>query len=168
MRLHIDLCCGLGGWQAPFEEDPEWTSVGLDIRDDLAADVVADVRHLPFDCQPDLLTASPPCDEFSTANKYRRVDGSYHPDTSLWEACENAVRTLTPRWWVIENVAGAQHWFGWSVWSQHPWHLWGYFPPLDTGPLPPKGKTWNQQPEETAMIPYDLAYALKRAVETWG
>ena len=54
MKLHIDLCTGVGGWKAPFEESDQWRSVGIDIRDDLDADVIADVRQLPINATPDL------------------------------------------------------------------------------------------------------------------
>lgn len=164
-RLHVDLCSGKGGWQAPFQDDPDWRSVGVDIRDDLNADVVGDVRRLPLDCSPTLITASPPCTEFSQANPHRTIDGSYQPDTSIWEACEAAVDGLNPEWWVLENIAGAKHWMGDSKWSRHPWHLWGDFPPLNTGDLRPKGETWNQDPADTAEIPHDLARAVKLSVE---
>jgi hypothetical protein len=170
VKLHIDLCCGLGGWQAPFETDPDWRSVGIDIRDDLAADVVADVTRLPIkdDVQPTLLTASPPCQEFSTAwNRWVPL-GERDPDLSIWRACERAVDRLDPEWWVIENVAGAQHWFGEADKSCYPWMLWGHFPPFDAPDLRKKGNTPYQDRAETAKIPERLARALKGAVEVWG
>jgi len=93
--LHIDLCTGLGGWRAPFEESDTWRSVGIDIRDDLNADVVGDVRALPFDCSPDLLTASPPCTPFSRYSMPWLDEPN--PDMSLVEASLAAVDELNNR-----------------------------------------------------------------------
>lgn len=168
MYLHVDLCCGLGGWQAPFKESDEWRSVGVDIRDDLAADVIGDVRHLPIDTSPTLLTASPPCEAYSTAwNRWCPLP-ERDPDMSVWTACVAAADHLNPDWWVLENVGGAQHFHGPADKTCYPWFLWGRFPPFDVPDLRSKGETWRQDPQETARIPYPLADALRHAVETWS
>lgn len=168
MYLHLDLCCGLGGWQAPFKEAEAWRSVGVDIREDLAPDVVGDVRQLPLSASPTLVTASPPCPEFSTAPVKPFADRN--PDRSLWYACREAVAHLDPEWYVIENVAGAQHWFGEADKSCHPYHLWGRFPPFDVGDLPDKGRHGAADGHglQSAQVPYALADALRHAVETWA
>lgn len=162
----VDLCAGTGGWQAPFE-DHGWRTVGLDVRDMSGVDVVADVRRLPLNCTPRAVTCSPPCDEFSTAwNRWVPL-GDRDPDLSVWEGCLEAVDSLDPDWWILENVGGAQHWFGPADKVCYPWFLWGEFPPFDAPDLRSKGATWNQDPAETARIPYRLADAFRRSVEVW-
>jgi len=165
--LMVDLCAGLGGWQAPFKEDPNWQTVGVDIEPKEGVDIVGDVRDLPLDCSPTLLTASPPCQQYSTAwNRWKPLP-ERSPDTSVWEGCLQAVDRLDPDWWILENVAGAQEFHRTARKSCFPWMLWGRFPPFNAPNLPKKGETWNQDPEETAVIPYRLAKAVKQAVEVW-
>lgn len=165
--LHLDLCCGLGGWQQPFKESKKWRSVGIDIRKDLNADVVGDVRQLPLNCSPTLVTASPPCNQYSTAwNRWTPL-GERDPDTSVWDGCMGAINELSPRYWILENVGGAQHFHGDADKTLYPWFLWGNFPPFDVGNLRSKGETWNQRPEETAKVPYELANAVRHSVEIY-
>ena len=167
-RLHIDLCCGLGGWQAPFNEADNWRSVGIDIREDRDPDVVGDVSSLPVDCDPTLVTASPPCRPYSTAWNSHTPLGDREPDTTVWEACEAAIDRLDPLWWVLENVGGAQQFHGPARKTCYPWFLWGWFPPVSVPPLPAKGETWAQDPAETAKIPRPLAESIYHAVEGWS
>lgn len=164
--LHIDLCCGLGGWQAPFQ-DHGWRSVGVDIRDDLEADVIGDVRNLPFKCRPTVLTASPPCTEFSRWD----MPWCEEPDPSLdlVRACLRAVDELQPEWWVLENVRGLHRYWRPCRKRVGAFHLWGEFPPFDVE-VTWKGKEQlsGTEPEKRAEIPYPLANALRHAVEVWG
>lgn len=168
MFLHIDLCCGLGGWQAPFEKDPAWRSVGLDIREDLEADVIADVRQLPLqECKPDLLTMSPPCDAFT---RWRLPWFDEDPSLELVQACLRAKDYLQPQWWILENVEGLSKFWRESRRNIGPFHFWGDFPPIDPEFV---WKQQNKQPAErrselAAEIPYHYARALKLAVEAWS
>lgn len=166
-RLHIDLCCGLGGWQQPFREDDSWRTVGLDIREDLSPDVVADVRELPLrDCEPTLITASPPCTQFT------RWDLPWHdepdPDMSLVTACLEAVEQLDPDWWVLENVRGLHRYWKPANFHAGAFYLWGELPPYDIhANWKGKMQTSGENPEERAKIPYRLAATVKNAVEVW-
>jgi len=168
MYLHVDLCCGLGWWQAPFEESEDWRTVGVDIRKDLEADVVGDVSHLPLrPCEPTLVTASPPCPEYTTWQLPWFPDET--PDLRPAAACFRAVEYLRPDHWVLENVRGFDHFWGDPVKKWGPWYLWGDFPPCDPGPVVYKEQ--NQTPHagvENATIPYPLADAVRQAVETWA
>lgn len=166
IRLHVDLCTGLGGWRAPFEDAPGWRSVGLDVRDDLNADVVGDVRALPFDCRPTLLTASPPCVEFSRWHMPWLPDAE--PSMDLVRACLEAVDELEPNWWVLENVVGLHRYWKPARKRVGAYYLWGEFPPFDSV-LTDGGKmaVSGENPEERARIPYGLADALRRSVETF-
>jgi hypothetical protein len=167
-RLHIDLGTGMGGWTAPFENAPGWRSVGLDIRDDLDADVVGDMRYLPFDCSPTLLTMSPPCTEF-TRYALPWLDEP-EPSLSLVESCFQAVDELDPDCWVLENVSGLKQYTGWQETKRvGPYYLWGEFPPFDVA-LSDGGKMSlsGENPEKRAQIPYELADALRRSVEVFA
>jgi len=168
MNLQVDLCCGLGGWQAPFREDPSWRSVGLDVDPDVQPDILADVRELPLDCNPTLVTASPPCQEFSLIQHPKIEPGD--ADYSIWQGCESAIQTLDPDWWAIENVRGAIRHMGPPTGRYEPYYLWGYYPPMDVGEMPQKTSENRTIPDaqQASKIPYGLARALKRAVEVWG
>ena len=166
--LHIDLCCGIGGWQAPFEEASNWHTIGMDIREGLSPDIVGDVRQPPLTaCEPTLVTASPPCTQFSRFDMpwYSDVD----PDLALVEACLDTIEYLAPEWWVLENVRGLHRvWQPATNWSG-PWYLWGDYPPLDlpTG-LPTKDTHSGEMADRRAKVPFALADSLRYAVETWG
>lgn len=167
-RLHVDLCTGLGGWRGPFQDAPEWRSVGIDIRDDLAADVVADIRRLPLTrCRPDLLTMSPPCTEFVRWMLPWLVEPN--PDLSLVEACLEAVEWLCPRFWVLENSRGLHQYWKPARTHYGAFYLWGDFPPFDaTETWKGKMQTSGENPEKRAEIPYALSDALRRSVETYA
>jgi hypothetical protein len=168
-RLHLDLGTGLGGWTAPFRDADGWRSVGIDIRDDLEADVVADIQHLPI--QPsvdvDLLTMSPPCTEFSRW-MLPWLDQP-NPDTTLVDACLQVADELQPSWWVLENSRGLKQYRDWTETKRvGPYYLWGEFPPFDVA-LTDGGKMQvsGENPEKRAKIPYELADAVRRSVEVY-
>jgi hypothetical protein len=163
-RLHVDLCTGLGGWKEPFEDADGWTTIGVDIRDDLNADVVADVRNLPLECSPDLLTMSPPCTDF--ARWMLPCLDEPNPSTELVEACLQAVEHLDPTWWVLENSRGLSMYWREADHNIGPYFLWGNLPPIDVT-LPHGGKmsVSGENPEERAKVPYELADAVRGVVE---
>jgi hypothetical protein len=165
--LHLDLCCGLGGWQKPFRESGQWRSVGLDIRRDLAPDLQADVRQLPISADVTLLTASPPCTEF-TRYMLPWLDEP-NPDLQLVRAVLDAVDELHPRWWLMENSRGLHQY--WREARRHvgAFYLWGDFPPFDVAPeWKGKMQTSGENPEQRAQIPYALADSVRQAAEVWA
>lgn len=166
-NLHIDLCTGLGGWRQPFEQSDAWTSVGLDVRPDLQADVVADVRSIPIDASPTLVTASPPCTEFSRWHMPWLPDDE--PSMELVEACLDAIDELSPEHWILENVVGLHRYWRPARKRVGPYYLWGEFPAFDVA-VSDGGKmsVSGENPEKRAKIPYGLADSLRRAVEWSG
>lgn len=166
--LHVDLFAGRGGWQTATDPDPEWTTIGLDIRPMAGVDVVGDVQHLPIDAKPDLLTMSPPCTEF--ARWMMPWLDEPEPDMSLVNAALDAVETLQPQFWVLENSRGLHQY--WKPARTHvgPFYLWGEFPPMDVDASDIKGKmqTSGESPERRAEIPPVLSKAMKKGVETFG
>jgi len=161
--LHVDLGTGLGGWTEPFRDSDLWRSVGVDIRDDLEADIVGDIRHLPIGASPDLLTMSPPCTEFSRW-MLPWLDEP-NPDLSLVEACLDVVEELEPEWWALENSRGLHQY--WRDADQHvgPFYLWGNLPPIEADVPHGKMQVSGERPEERAKIPYELADAVRREAE---
>ena len=164
--LHLDLCAGRGGWQSSTDGDPNWRTVGVDIFSMRGVDVLGDVRQLPIDCQPDLLTMSPPCTEFARW----MLPWLDEPDPSLElvEACLQVVDDLAPRWWVLENSRGLHQY--WKPARTHigPYYLWGEWPAMDVDESQIKGKmqTSGENAAKRAEIPAVLAKAIKHAVET--
>ena len=163
-RLHVDLGTGLGGWTEPFQDADGWRSVGIDIRDDLEADVVGDIRQLPLDCSPTLLTMSPPCTAF--ARWMLPWCDEPNPDLSLVDACLNVVDELDPDCWVLENSRGLHQYWQEARTHVGPYYLWGDFPAFDVA-LTDGGKmsVSGERPEERAKIPYELADSIRRSVE---
>lgn len=156
--LAVDLCCGLGGWTHGLLAEG-WDVVGFDIERHVYGDdrypaqlVLQDIRTLDgrqFRGKVSLITASPPCTEFSyMAMPWSRAkqialalrgDGDF-PDgytgsrtvaelTALFDACVRIGREAECPI-VIENVRGAQPWIGRSRWNFGSFHLYGDVPAL--------------------------------------
>lgn len=164
-HLHVDLCAGLGGWQQPFEESPQWRSVGVDVEPTDGADILGDVRQLPLKrCEPDLLTMSPPCTEF-TRWMLPWCDEP-EPDMSIVQACWGVVQYLEPKYYVIENSRGLAMYWKPERKRVGAYYLWGNFPTFDVEQSwDLKMQTSGEHPGERAKIPYALADALRRSVE---
>ena len=187
MRM-LDLYSGLGGASEAF------LSAGWDVtrleNNPLLSGVpnteMCDVRNLvenPVDWGGpiDLVWASPPCLEFSTAYmapgpKAIREGRDFEPDLTLLRVAKQIIDTLNPRWWVIENVSGAS-----KIFSQElgmpprqivgPFFLWGMFPRLM---MPPNwshskadGQLWSDDPlraNKRGKIPLGVSEKLLQAI----
>lgn len=165
MVLALDLFTGFGGSSAAWLKRG-WDVVRVDILKSLAPDVVADVRTWSWTGpRPDLIWASPPCNQYSRESMPWCRTGK-EPDLSCWQAAERIVAECQPRFWIIENVRGAQAWHGKAVCHFGPFFLWGKFPPLD---CPPLGKRKQKFPGwqrlARAKVPVALSFAVAQAVE---
>ena len=106
-KLCIDLCSGLGGFSEAFTRDSEWEVVRIDILKKFKPTIQADVRFIPLceNLQPDVLLASPPCQHFSLACPQFPRKG-VKTALEIVGACFEAVATLKPKRWLIENPRG--------------------------------------------------------------
>lgn len=107
---------------------------------------------------PDLIVASPPCQEFSCHDQpWTRKRNPPPPDTSIWKACES-IAAVCGAPLILENVRGAQRWMGSAKWHCGPYYLWG-----DVPALMPKFRYRHKESRsstavaERAEVPFDLA-----------
>lgn len=174
-----DLCSGLGGWTEAFAQS-DWFVIRIDNNPDLEyvpftriwdvkdwMDWIDDLPH------PDLIVASPPCQEFSTANPVSRSD--FDPDMSLVQACLDIIDYAKPTYWVLENVKGACPYIRKLIGHHRqfigPFFLWGNFPYIEDRRM--KGykkniaseKSRTRSAQEVAMIPFEMSFQLKRSFE---
>ncbi|MDD2329020.1 MAG: DNA cytosine methyltransferase [bacterium] len=175
--LMLDLCCGLGGASKAMRERG-WDVITVDIVPEFNPSIVADLRTFHYSGpRPDLVWASPPCQEFSRWSLPEswacNRGGKQEPDVSLMLAAMRVIEEVKPRWWIIENVRGAVPFFephlGPVRKRSGSRYLWGEFPPFDCEPgfgkekLPPS----RDRPALRSIIPKQLSTALCRAVELW-
>ena len=167
----LDLCSGTGGWVAPWREAGHEV-ITLDIDPRFGCDLTMDVReltrdHLPW--APDVILASPPCQEFSRLDQpWCRARNPPPPDMALVEACQR-IGGWAPLF-VLENVRGAIPYLGRHRWRWGPFYLWGKFPL----PGPPvgahaykkvadgRGGKGHRDPRFRAAIPRELADIIMR------
>lgn len=171
-RLMVDLCSGLGGASGAFVQ-AGWRVITVDIEPKFHPTIVGDVRLLKgADITPErptLVWASPPCIDFSRESMPWCRTG-IAPSVTLVQNCLRLINELSPRYWVIENVRGAQRWLSALVGkrAKHvgPFYLWGEFP-IFTCELRMRNKMAysGDQDAERAQIPEKLSKALLRAIE---
>lgn len=143
-----------------------WQVVRIDNAEGTAADVRADLATWEPVGSYDLVWASPPCTQLSTASRLRDVDAGL----VLVDAALRIIRQLRPRWWVLENVHGATRAIsgriGPPVACYGSFYLWGCFPPFEA--LVPRDKTklsGRRRAERRAAIPWAVSNGLVRACE---
>ena len=151
MKIMIDLFSGLGGASEAFIEDQEWFisriennpllqgvkythNLDLSKDEDIMMLINAHKNHKNID----LIWASPPCLEFSNAYhapkpRALREGKTFVPDLSLLKNTLKIIDELNPKYWVIENVAGASKIFTETIGMKprqiiSPYFLWGNFP----------------------------------------
>ena len=120
-RVCIDLFAGthsatkyfsLAGWAVDHVE----LSEGRDVRE-----------YIPP--KADFVWASPPCTEYSYLNRsFPTWESKYDASAALWLHSLRVVKEARPRFWIIENVKGAQQIWGKTPYHYGPFFLWGYFP----------------------------------------
>lgn len=192
MRRMIDLYSGLGGASEAFIENPGWEVLRIDNNEllkDVPNTVMCDITSEDLfigkkwkNC--DLVWASPPCLDFSQAYNApeptaKRNGEEFKPDMKPLRSALRIIKAINPKYWVIENVAGASKIFsremGVNAPSQiiGPYFLWGIFPYI-TMPRSwerKKGKTqdWNigdpLRANKRAIVDYEISEQLRRVIE---
>jgi len=173
----LDLCCGLKGASNDFK-DNGWNITTVDINPKFNPDIIADVNSLFLEGHYDLIWASPPCQDYSKCALPVSwgCNRGYHkqPDMRPFLNCYRIIRYPKPRWWVIENVCGAQPYFNPVLGKRQKKigsrYLWGEFPPFDTSP---KYGKWKLPPtadraELRSEIPKGITRALRLACEAYS
>lgn len=145
-----------------------WDVVRIDNAPGTAWDLRADLstwEPAPGDAY-DLVWASPPCTQLSTASSRRDVDAGM----VLVRAAVRIIRAIRPRWWVLENVHGATRAIGAllgpPVACHGSFYLWGVFPPFEATVARDKtAKSGRRRAERRAAIPWAISDGLVRACE---
>ena len=148
-------------------------------------DLIADVLSLKADDLPPnpyVVWASPPCREFSRAYNApqavaERQGRSYTPmgGLSLIQRAILMIEQLQPKYWVIENVAGARKWLKPILGEPRqvigPYCLWGNFPHICIDPstqFQPKnlkaGGHDRHSVQKRSVIPIEISRGLRRAM----
>ena len=154
-----DLCSGLGGWSEAFVQD-DWLVIRIEINTKLTYiphtyhwDVRDWADWIDLLPKPDLILASPPCTEFSMAQNFHG-NRSDNPDMSILESIIDIIKITKPKYWCIENVAGACRFFepylGKHTQRAGPFYLWGNFPYVALDP------SWTHSKEDEVKGPRNL------------
>ncbi len=174
----IDLFSGLGGASQAMI-DRGWQVWRVDIDSGFEPDICCDVRdflELNEDIyriyEPDLIWASPPCDEFSKSHKpWYGFPVPSEESIELIYAVLRIVRKLRPKLWILENVVGAQRWLGKAPYHCGAFYLWGWFP-FEKLRLPHsighgKARLFPSEKRKVlrAKIPYELSKAVALVAE---
>jgi len=142
--LMIDLFSGLGGASRAMAERG-WEVVRVDNNQKFKPTVLIDIHRFSWKGRrPDLIWASPPCQEF--ARWIMPWFPKSEPSLDLVKEAIRVIEECKPRFWVIENVRGAISWFkpllgNYKV-HYGPIFLWGNFPDLGDLQL---GKGWKMK-----------------------
>lgn len=144
-----------------------WEVLRVDNGEGTAADIRIDIRTMKAPPGPwDLVWASPPCTQLSTAGLNRNIEAGL----VYVKAALRVIHECSPRWWVLENVHGATRAIGSligpPVARYGSFYLWGVFPPFEV--TVPRDKTklsGRRRAERRAAIPWPIANGLVLACE---
>ena len=125
-----------------------------------------DVMSWEPDGYYDFVWASPPCDTYT--------DVPWHNvpvDMSLWRRTLEIIEKIGPEYYVIENVRGAQRYWGKAVNRVGSRYLWGDFPPFDVADGKDLYGKWRLPPSPQrkmlrSMIPERLTSNLVQALKS--
>ena len=172
----IDLYCGLGGWAAGLVSNG-FDVTGYDILNFsgyypgrfIQADIL---KPIDFP-DADAIVASPPCTEFSKASfppTWKSVV-RFPPDIEMAERLFNRVYEIVglvrPKYYIIENVRGAQKFMGKAKMHAGSRYFWGDFPEFEVQDksgiygkykLPPS----SMRPAIRSKIPFSISHEFAR------
>lgn len=143
-----------------------WRVYTVDNNPEFKPDKVEDIRCFAWDGDtPDLIWASPPCTEFARESMPWCRTGET-PDLTCVFAAMRLVAALKPKYWVLENVRGAQRWIGRAPAHYGSRYLWGWYPPFNLKLKERKKESYYSTDEaKRSFIPYELSEAVAIAVE---
>jgi hypothetical protein len=106
----LDLCGGTGSWSRPYR-DAGYTVLVVDPAEDVAADIVADVRtwEPPKGLRVHGIMAAPPCTHLAGSGARWWADkgeSALAESLSVVDACLRLVTRYRPAWWALENPVG--------------------------------------------------------------
>ena len=190
MKKMLDLFSGFGGASESFLNDDAWHVLRIENNPLLAS--VPNTRSMcvfefrdwlleqknrygPFDVE--LVWASPPCTEFSTAygsprSIAQRAGEDYEPYMGFLTCAIEIIEIIQPRYWVIENVRGAIKFFEAYLGAPSQIHqayvLWGNYPKFQPGQFPTKAqkdKRWDPlRSNHRALVPMEISAGLKDSI----
>lgn len=195
MPVMLDLYSGLGGASEAFVK-AGWTVIRVENNPILqGVDCTRDLNMLEWNQWLDdllieiaesegesvsFIWASPPCTDFSGAYAApgplaKREGRTFEPDMSLMWAAYDVICRVRPKYWVIENVAGAIPYFneelGPYIQKIGPFVLWGRFPFIATPPdfkhKKSDGDTWSTdplRPNRRAYVPIEISEGVLQAI----
>lgn len=175
----LDLFCGLGGWAETFiKHGHEVTGYDVEnFKEEYPGQFIqADLTMITPPGQFELVVASPPCTEFSKASfpKTWASVREHPPDILtgllLFERAKEIISTKEPKYWVIENVLGAQKFVGkadFHIGSRYFWANLTMKPQQKNEDIYGKGKIPPSKniPAIRSKIPKSIAEELLRTIE---
>jgi hypothetical protein len=172
----LDLFAGLGGASVAMRARG-WDVLAVDSEKKFKPDLVEDIEQLSLitTTPVDLLWASPPCTEFAAMSMpwSRARRGDRPPSLELVNAVARLVNEVQPRWWLLENVRGAQPYLKHLPFIGHagPVYLWGEMPDGYTTDLralriaPYKEKITGKRPDLRSKTPFEISELTAQAIE---
>ncbi len=178
----LDLCTGLGRFSQAFKDKDRGHEVTT-LYIVPPADIIQDIRTFSTTKYYNVILATPPCTEFSTAKaipcRERKLEKL---DITIVQACFRIIKEIQLRFWILENprdrlnhfigkpaytinYSGLEHY---EHYCKKPPYLWGnflifleYVPsreiiPIDLG---------ARNPVKRAQIPYRLSLELCKVME---
>ena len=161
IMIVLDLYCGLGGWAVGFLEAGHRV-IGYDIVDFskeypgwfVKADLL---DYTNFPCA-DVIVASPPCTDFSKAaflqtwKSVQRFPPDIETGKKLFNRVYEIVDLVKPKYYIIENVRGAQKFMGKARMHIGSRYFWGNFPEFSVeNDLDIYGK-WKMPPSDSRSV----------------
>ena len=174
----LDLYCGLGGWAEGFLEKGH-SVTGYDIIDFSerypGKFIRADLLTFSDFPSADIIVASPPCTDFSRASfpatwkSVRKFPPDIPGALKLFNRVFEIVELVKPRYFIIENVRGAQKYVGKARMHIGSRYFWGNFPLFSVGHADDIYGKWKMPPSEDrgalrAVIPLSISRALAGSV----
>jgi hypothetical protein len=158
-RILLDLFCGRGGWTVPALS-AGWECIGFDIADHgypgrlVLGSLPCSIDYLKS-FQPDLIVASPPCEDF--ARHHLPWIAGPVPSTDLLRWSIGLVGKFDCRVIVECSRFAARHVTTPRAFLVGSYALWGNYPALLPDPPRRKSRYWGTDPAKRAMIEPCLA-----------